>query len=318
MRTRGSEWIATGAAVLFCALWAGAYVATKVALRDMPPLSLLAIRFGLAGLILAALVVVLREPWPRRELWPRIVGLGLLTNAIYLGLMFQGLRFTSAGLASVLASTNPLMLAAIAPLTIGERPARRTVAGLVLGFLGVVGVMLPRLGGGGAPGDSPLGALLCLAAVLSLTLSTVVFKKLPPDAPLLAVTAGQVLAAALATLPVAVATEQVLPRVAFSPAGWWSFLFLVLGLTVGASLIWFWLLGRGEATRVSAWFFLVPILGIALGTLFLSESFGPRELPGLAAVSLGILLVNRQGRPELVEADGAAPAPEAPLSDRAR
>ena len=298
VRVRGSGLLATGGALLFCFLWAAAYVATKIALRDMPPISLLTIRFALGGLVLAAMVVARREPWPGRALWPRVIGLGLLTNAIYLGFMFEGLRFISAGLASVLASTNPLMLAAIAPLTIGERPSRQTLLGLALGFLGVVGVMVPRLGGSGAEGDSPLGVVLCLAAVLSMTLSTVLFKSFPPGAPLLAITAGQVLAASLATLPFALAFEQVLPRISLSPEGLAAFLFLVFGLTVGASLIWFWLLTHGEATRVSAWFFLVPILGIALGSLFLAESFGLRELPGLIAVSLGILLVNRQRRPE--------------------
>ena len=76
--------VATAAALLFCLLWAGAYVAAKVALRDVPPLTLLVLRFGLAGLVLLPLAVACRSPWPSRHLWPRVVVLGLLSNALYL------------------------------------------------------------------------------------------------------------------------------------------------------------------------------------------------------------------------------------------
>ena len=112
----------------------------------------------------------------------------------------------------------------------------------------------------------------------------------------LAVTALQVLVAAAAVLPFAVAFEGVLPRVHFSPGGLVAYLFLVLGLTVGASLIWFWLLGRGEATRVTAWFFLVPILGIASCLLLMFSLPASNWWRLFAWLGLGLLIYFFYGR----------------------
>ena len=67
----------------------------------------------------------------------------------------------------------------------------------------------------------------------------------------------------------------------------------VIVLSVGASLLWFWLLSRGAASRVSAFYFLTPIFGLAFGALFLGEAFGPGDALGLVAVALGIVLVQR-------------------------
>ena len=68
---------------------------------------------------------------------------------------------------------------------------------------------------------------------------------------------------------------------------------LAVVLSVGASLLWFWLLSRGAASRVSAFYFLTPIFGLAFGALFLGEAFGPGDALGLMAVALGIVLVQR-------------------------
>lgn len=290
MARPGQALLATGAALLFCLLWSAAYVAAKVALRDLPPLTLLALRFGLAGLALGLTALACGATWPGRAVWPRVIGLGLLTNAIYLGMTFHALQHLSAGLAAVIASTNPLLLALVAPFTIGERPSRTTLLGLALGFIGVVGVMLPRLGTGQ---DSLGGALLTLIAVGALVAGTITFKRLPSESSLLAVTAGQLLAAAVAVLPFALLFEHGAAG-PLHPETVSALLFLALGVSVGGSLIWFWLLANGEATRVSAWYFLTPVLGIALGSLLLGERFGLAETPGLLAVMAGIVLANRK------------------------
>jgi drug/metabolite transporter (DMT)-like permease len=64
-------------------------------------------------------------------------------------------------------------------------------------------------------------------------------------------------------------------------------------LSVGASLLWFWLLSRGAASRVSSFYFLTPIFGLAFGALLLGEAVGPGDVAGLIAVALGIVLVQR-------------------------
>ena len=73
----------------------------------------------------------------------------------------------------------------------------------------------------------------------------------------------------------------------------WSFVYLVLVLSVGASLLWFWLLSHGAASRVSAFYFLTPIFGLAFSAVLLGEPVGPGDAIGLVAVALGIVLVQR-------------------------
>ena len=70
-----------------------------------------------------------------------------------------------------------------------------------------------------------------------------------------------------------------------------------LVISMGASLLWFWLLKQGEASVVSSYYFLTPITGLALAALLLSEPFGLRDALGLVAVATGIALINRTTRP---------------------
>ncbi|MDQ6925834.1 MAG: DMT family transporter, partial [Candidatus Eremiobacteraeota bacterium] len=72
-----------------------------------------------------------------------------------------------------------------------------------------------------------------------------------------------------------------------------SFWYVVLVMSVGASLLWFWLLTHGEASRVSAYYFLTPVFGLALAALLLREPVGVRDIGGLIAIALGISLVQR-------------------------
>ena len=81
--------------------------------------------------------------------------------------------------------------------------------------------------------------------------------------------------------------------VQWSPALVAAFVYLVGVLSVGASLLWFWLLSHGAASRVSAFYFLTPIFGLAFGALLLGEAIGPGDAVGLVAVAVGILLVQR-------------------------
>jgi drug/metabolite transporter (DMT)-like permease len=75
----------------------------------------------------------------------------------------------------------------------------------------------------------------------------------------------------------------------------WSALYLIFAISIGASLLWFWLLERGEASVVSAYYFLTPIFGLVLAAVLLGEPFGPRDGIGLIAVASGIALINRSG-----------------------
>src|SRR5207245_561974 len=112
------------------------------------PLWFLVARFVAAGLVIGAIAVGLRRPFPRDAAhWLVFAALGVLANAAYLGMTYMALsRGLAAGIGSIVASTNPLILALLAPRLLGEPLSGRKGLGLLLGFGGVVGVMLARTG----------------------------------------------------------------------------------------------------------------------------------------------------------------------------
>jgi len=278
----------TALALLYVFLWASAFVPSRVLSRLGQPLWVLTVRFAIASVLMACVVVALRRPWPRTTAaWGQIAGYGLLANATYLGCTYEALRHLSSGMGAIIASTNPLLLALVAPALLNEPLTMRKVAGLLLGFGGVLVAMSARAGTQAArPGD----VLLAFLGVVALVGSTLVFKRLRTPEDLLAANTLQLGAASVALLPVAALLEgapHLVPTASFSL----SLGYLVLVMSLGASFLWFWLLRHGEASRVSAFYFLTPIFGLALGALLLGEPVRPLDGLGLAAVAAGIVLV---------------------------
>jgi drug/metabolite transporter (DMT)-like permease len=276
-------------ALVFCHLWSGAFVAVKIGLASSPPLFLMALRFLIAGALLLAWARLTgrRMPATARE-WGSIALLGLLNNAVYLGLTSIALRDLSAGMAAILASTNPLMLALVAPWVLGERLTARKATGLLVAFAGVVWVMASRVG----PDNRPEAVALLVLSIAFLVAGTILFKRVHPDQDLVVLNAGQLFVAGVAL---------VVPSAGLEPLGsvrlTWSFVavqaYLIAGVSWAGMLIWFWLLRHGDATRASAWFFLNPVIGIFLGATLLGEPLRAQDFLGAATVALGIHLVQR-------------------------
>jgi drug/metabolite transporter (DMT)-like permease len=286
----GRQALGTGAALLFVFLWSSAYVPSKIGVLDSSPLWFLVVRFTAAGAIAFAIARRLDARFPRsRRQWAATGVLGVLGNAVYLGLTYEALRHLASGIGAIIASLNPLVLAIVAPAVLHERLTPVKIAGLGLGFGGVVGVMIARTGSASA---NPADVLLAFGGVVASVGATVVFKKFCADLDLPMVTALQLWAAAAALLPFAGLTEG-LPHAHWSPRIIAAFAYLVCVISVGASLLWFWLLDRGEASRVSAFYFLTPLFGLGIAYVMLGEPVGPRDAGGLAAIALGIFLVQR-------------------------
>jgi drug/metabolite transporter (DMT)-like permease len=291
----------TALALLYVFLWASAFVPSRVVSRLGQPIWVLTVRFAIASVLMACVVAALRRQWPRTPWeWAQVGGYGLLANAIYLGCTYEALRHLSAGMGAIIASTNPLLLALVAPVLLDEPLTSRKVAGLLLGFGGVLVTMAARAGTEVArPGD----VLLAFLGVVALVGSTLVFKRLRAPVDLLAANAVQLGVASVALLPVAVLAEGT-PRLVPTASFALSLAYLVVVMSLGATFLWFWLLRHGEASRVSAFYFLTPIFGLGLGALLLGESVRPLDGVGLAAVAAGIVLVqSARGREPVAALD---------------
>jgi drug/metabolite transporter (DMT)-like permease len=290
----------TALALLYVFLWSSAFVPSRIVAALGQPLWVLAVRFLLAATIQVGLALALARPFPRsRASWTSLAAYGLLANAGYLGLTYEALQHLSAGMGSIVASTNPLVLALVAPVLLSEALTARKLVGLLLGFCGVLVSMVARAGSQTA---RPLDVGMAFGGVLALVGSTIVFKRLRIREDLVAANAVQLGASAILLVPVACAIEG-RPHLPVTAALIWSLAYLVLVLSVGASFVWFWLLRHGEASRVSAYYFLTPIFGLGLGALLLHERVTWADALGLASVVSGISLVqsrlpSAQERPE--------------------
>jgi drug/metabolite transporter (DMT)-like permease len=110
----------------------------------------------------------------------------------------------------------------------------------------------------------------------------------------MAATGVQLLVGSAILLPAAMIVHGA-PTLPHGAAPWLSFAYLTLVMSVGASLLWFWLLAHGDATRLSAFYFLVPVFGLVIGHLLLGEVVTQRDALGAIAIAVGISLAQRAG-----------------------
>jgi drug/metabolite transporter (DMT)-like permease len=251
-------------------------------------LLLLMARFLLAGAIILGATAILRMQW---RLTLRDVALfallGVINNALYLGLNYVGMRSISAGLSALIVSANPVLTAVLAAVVLGEGITWRKAAGLLLGVGGVAFIVEGRITGGI---DSPAGIALTVAALLSLAAGTILFKLLAPNGALWIGNGIQNLAGGLALVPFAFGLESVGEIV---PSGrlFLALSYLAVVVSVLAFLLWFQLLTERGATAASAYHFLMPPLGVLFGWLLLGERVAWPDLLGVLPVAIGIYLV---------------------------
>lgn len=291
--------------IVFCLLWSGAFVAGKIGVTDCPPLIFLTVRFLAAAVLVFALAALRRETWDlsRRDVFAFAV-IGIANNALYLGLGYVGLRTISAGLNALIVSANPVFVAVLASLVLGERMTSRKAIGLVLGVVGVAMIVAHRISVGS---DSPIGIAFSVGALVAIVSGTMLFKMLAPKGNLWLGNGVQNLAGGLAVLPFAAMTSSISDIV---PSGRLlaALAFLVVLGSIVAYLLWFHLLTVFGATAASAYHFVMPPLGMLFGWIILGEHVAPRDLLGVVPVALGIYLVTRPGR-SLTPAPSARAAP---------
>jgi len=275
----------------FCFLWSSAFAAAKIAVRDCPPLTLLTIRFLIAGaLMLGRAAASGRWKLPSGRDLAALVLLGVLNNALYLGLSWSGMTTVSSAFTAVLISTNPLLIGVLAGPLLGERLSWRKLLGLCLGLAGVALVLRSRLTG---MQEDLHGTLLVTGGLVALVAGTLLYKMLKPTSGLWTSTGIQSLAGAAALLPFALATEN-LGDARLTSSLIWSMAYMIVAVSMGGYYLWFMILGRASATSASALHFLMPPLGLLFGWLVLSEPVSWLDLLGIVPIAFGIWLATRR------------------------
>ena len=284
-----AEW---GMLIALSLLWGGSFFFNGVAVKDLPPLTIVFSRVALAALTLYLFMAATGRRLPgSREVWLAFAGMGILNNVVPFSLIVWGQGQIASGVASILNATTPLFTVLVAhAFTADERLTPLRAGGVVAGFAGVA-VML---GGGHLAGGAPvLAYAACLGAALSYALSSVYGRRFRAlgIAPL-SVAAGQLTVSSLIMLPMMLVVDR---PWALAMPGMDTVLALIGLATVStalAYLLFFRILAGAGATNISLVTFLIPPSAILLGILFLGETLLPRHLAGLALIGLGLALVD--------------------------
>jgi drug/metabolite transporter (DMT)-like permease len=277
---------ALGLGLAFVAMWSSAFTSARILVADAPPFLALSLRFAISGAIALAIGRAMgqRIVLGRAE-WRAIVIFGICQNALYLGLNFFAMQTVEASAAVVIASLLPLIVAGFGRALFGERLPIVAIAGLVAGFGGVLVIMSARL----STGADAVGALLCLAGVIALSVATLTVRGASAAGSLWMVVGLQMLVGALCLLPASLLLETWQVQWTFRMVAAFWYTVLVPGLA--ATMIWFVLVGRIGATRAATFHFLNPFFGVAIAALVLGERVTSRDLAGVAIVMAGILAV---------------------------
>ncbi|GAB4398555.1 MAG: DMT family transporter [Rhodoferax sp.] len=285
---------AAGLMVLLCAIWGLQQVVLKAVAADISPMMHIAVRSAVSALLVSALMVWRREPWPGRDGTARAgcVVAGLF--ALEFVLVGQGLRYTSASHTVVFLYTAPIFAAlGLAWRLPAERLGRWQWLGIGLAFGGLA--LSFGLRGAGQPQGDALrvlwGDLLGLLAGLSWAATTVVVR----SSALARSSATQTLwyqlvGAAVVLLALSWATGQA--GIRFTPGVWASLVFQSVVVSFASFLVWFWLLRHYLASRLGVFSFLTPLFGVAFGALLLGEPLEAGFVLGAVPVLAGVVLVS--------------------------
>ncbi|MEO0357253.1 MAG: DMT family transporter [Pseudomonadota bacterium] len=276
------------AGLAFALIWSSAFSSARIIVAEAPPVLSLSLRFFISGALGIGIAFALGQSWRlTRDQWKATFVFGLCQNALYLGLNFVAMQTVQASMASIIASTMPLLVALAGWLVFKDRLPRQGVIGLVAGIMGVGLIMGARL----QSGADLTGVVLCLLGVFALTTATLAVRGASSGGNLLMVVGLQMIVGAVALL---------IPGLIFETwdVTWTRRLTLAFAYTTVfpgllATFIWFWLVARIGAVKAATYHFLNPFFGVAIAALLLNEPLGAVDVIGVAIITFGIWLVQR-------------------------
>lgn len=292
---KAPEWQTWAALLVIYIVWGSTYLAIRVVVTGgLPPLLSAGVRFVAAAAILFAYLAVRRGLSALRLSRAEWLGAGLIGLALLLGgngMVMLGERDVPSALAALIIAVIPLYVV-ILRFVFGERVARATAIGVVVGVVGVAVLIVPR----GIDGTVAIGGmLLLLAASASWSFGTYISKRveLPPNP--LASTGAQMLVGGLALLVVGVLVgEPGLVRPAeFTFGALLSLAYLIIFGSVLAYTAYTWLLQHAPVSKVATYAFVNPVVAIILGFLLLHEDITATMLAGAAMIVVAIAIVIR-------------------------
>jgi drug/metabolite transporter (DMT)-like permease len=284
--------------IALAAIWGASFLFLRMGAGEFGPVALAGLRVIGASLFLMP-ILMQRGEWPALKAnWRAIAVVGIANSALpFLCFSYAALAITG-GLSSIFNATTPLMGALIAWDWLGDRPGGHKVAGLAIGFAGVLWLAWDKASfkPDASGTSSGLAVLACLAATLMYGLAASMTKRWLTGVPPMALAAGSQLSAAIVLLPLVLWRW---PEVPPSGHAWGAAIALALLCTGVAYVLFFRLIGHIGATNALSVTFLIPAFAIAWGGLFLGETVNATMLFACVVILLGTSLVTGLWRPRI-------------------
>ena len=290
MRMTARDWLLLW---VLSVLWGGAFFFAAVAVKEVPPLTLVLCRVGIAALILFVFIKFKGEQIPLGWSFLSIfMMMGFFNNLIPFSLLFWAQTAIPSGLASILNATTPIFSIVVAHFLLSdEKMAANKIAGAVLGFAGVAVLF----GGDALSGVSisTLGILACLGAALSYGFASVFGRRyrtlgITPSIGAL----GQLSATTIMMIPIVMFFDQPWTLTMPGTEAIGAIVSLAVASTALAYLIYFRVLETAGAVNAALVTLLVPLTAIFLGTVFLDEELAVRHYVGMALILVGLIAVD--------------------------
>ena len=273
--------------VSFSFIWSSAFTSAKIIVTAASPLMILSLRFLISGLLGIALARMLGQKIQlNKGEWTVVVIIGISQNALYLAFNFIAMQWIEAGLAAIIASLLPLVVAGVCWFFLGEKTGFIGMLGLTVGFGGVLVIMLDKLSGSSAL----LGMTLCLIGVAALAAATLyVGRMMSSNKNVLMIVGLQMLVGSIALFPFSLIFETW--SIEWSTSFLLAFLYTILFPGLLGTLIWFFLVRRIGPVKAATFHFLNPFFGVLVAAIILSEPLSLRDGIGVTIIMAGILLV---------------------------
>lgn len=272
--------------IAFALMWSSAFTSARVIVAQASPLASLSLRFFISGLIGIMIAKWLGQSFDlTRNQWRATFIFGIFQNALYLGLNFVAMQTIAASLASIIASSMPLMVAFAGWIVFRDKLAPLALIGLIAGFVGVSLIMGLRLSGGA----DLMGLALCVAGALALTVATLSVRGASEGGNVMMVVGLQMIVGAVALGVASYFTEDI--QVTMSASLIMAFVYTTLVPGLAATFVWFQLVNRIGAIKATTFHFLNPFFGVLIAAILLGEAMSLLDFVGVGIITAGILAV---------------------------
>lgn len=276
---------------IFLLLWSGGFTVAKIGISDADPLTLLALRYSCVVVLLLPFCLMVKPPLPQGwKQWFHLVVVGFLIQVAYFGTAWMAfVKGGSAGTVALITSLQPILVALIMPMMSSETVSIKRWVGLALGLSGTSLVLA------GNAGFEPIGLtvlVFSVSALFAFTVATVWEKRFGVAHHPLTSNMVQYTVGFAGTLPLALLFEPM--HVNVTTPFLFALAYLVLGNSLLAISLLLMMIRRGEATRVSALFFLVPPVSALIAWLALDERMSSLAWLGMGVAAIGVWMATRR------------------------